>query len=352
MILRIVGQNGGGSRVYVRQINRALNNQSEHVVTFYKNYKKGDPLTDPVFTKDETYFSINILYLCAFVIKNRNKIKYIHTHLRNATIIGYILSKLFGLKHIITIHIPLYYGKPSFKDRVMTYIFKRAIYSSSLNIFISEFILEYIKNKFDENKIKNYEVIYNGTDEVKKPISYKRNSPFKIVIVGELTDRKRVDQVLELAKYLENKLKKIVVFDIYGSGPLYNKIKENIEVMNFNFIRLKGNEYDLDKIYGDAKLHLIFAEDEAFGRVVTEAMSYGVPTVAYNSGAFPELIKNGAGKLFSNNEQCAKILFNYVFNVELLERDRDLAIKAFYAKFTNEIFEKNTIRAIENSTVS
>ena len=59
-----------------------------------------------------------------------------------------------------------------------------------------------------------------------------------------------------------------------------------------------GWETDLDKIYAKIDIAVCPSElNESFGMNVAEAMSYGKPVIASNTGAYAELIQDGANGL-------------------------------------------------------
>lgn len=346
MIVRVVGQNGGGSRVYVHQLNRGLINKGEDVVTYYKDFKPGDPITDSDLTKVKTVYGLNPLYLFFFLVKNRNKIRYVHSHLRNATVIVYVLCLILGLMHVITVHGPIVYGKKSLKDTIIIYLFGKALQHCKLALFISKFTR---KNTLDICSVgvrDCFKVVYNGSDKV---LSTLKNSEdvFKIVVVGELTERKRPLEIISLGKILKSRLvnHQTIEINIFGEGYLKKELEDRVNLEDLaDLIKIRGNVYNVSDIYSGANLHLIFSYDEGFGRVITEAMSCGIPTIAFNSGAFPEIIEAGkTGFLFDSNEECSNLIMSiinkdkgFVFNSEVIKN-------VFDSKFSSETFERKTL---------
>jgi len=349
LILRIVGQNGGGSRVYVQQVNRALKIKGKKVVTFYKEFKSGDPLTDPLEQAEDIRFGLGFFKLFMFAIRNKKKIDYIHSHLRNATVLSFVLSFVLGCKHVITVHGPIVYGDLSIKDKVIIWFFSIALKQASLVIFISEFTKESTLKLCAINNLKSSRVIYNGSDVLvsSNVLNKGKCDPIRVAIVGELTDRKQPLQLVKLCEYLPTNVLDKLEFNVYGEGYLKEQLKIGLEKWGQR-VNLKGLVYNIDEIYGDADVHLIFSYDEGFGRVITEAMAYGVPSVAFNSGAFPEIINDGVtGFLFADIKQCSDI-FCKIVTGKLPLGDENGAIQAsFDEKFSNKVFESNTLKTLD-----
>jgi glycosyltransferase involved in cell wall biosynthesis len=355
VIIRVVGQNGGGSRVYVHQLNDELSKKGTNVATFYKEYKDSDPLTSFPSRGGEHFYSINIFKILLFTLKNRKKIEYVHSHLRNATVICYVICWLLKLKHVITVHGPISYGKKTLKDKIIINLFGRALKSSTVALFISNFTLENTLNICKIKKCSHFKVIYNGSEKVLPSVGKESNQNlFRIAVVGELTERKRPLEIIELCKALtrDSELKKMFHIDIYGDGHLKNELLN--EIARFDLednISVHGNIYDLNVIYSNANLHLIFAYDEGFGRVITESMAYGIPSLAFNSGAFPEIIEHGkSGFLFDSTSDCIEIIKDLLLG-KTLQPSKDDMRAYFIENFSSEIFKEKTFRIINEALV-
>ncbi|MBQ0921633.1 glycosyltransferase family 4 protein [Hydrogenophaga aromaticivorans] len=355
MIIRVVGQNGGGSRVYVHQLNNALSEQGKQVTTFFKEFKPGDPLTSVSSANCINHYSINLIRILFLILKHRDKIEYIHSHLRNATIICHAICQLFGLNHIITVHGPISYGRQSIKDKIIIKLFGISLEKSIASLFISEFTLQKTLEICKIERRSHFKVIHNGSDEA------RYNTPpkdacniFRVVIVGELTDRKRPLEAIKLCTLLneDEETKGKFHIDIYGDGHLKFQLSNQIRSLHLEeSIRLHGNVYNIDEIYSGAGIHLIFAYDEGFGRVVTESMAYGVPTMAFESGAFPEIIEHGkSGFLFSDTEDCVRQLKSIILQKTALPATEKL-LRIFSEKFSSAVFKEKTIKAINESLI-
>ena len=115
-----------------------------------------------------------------------------------------------------------------------------------------------------------------------------------------------------------NSLKKDLVEDIVGESEIVERIS------------LLGPRQDMPLILSATDIYVHPCYMEAFGNIVAEAMMVGVPVVAANAGALPEVV-NDAGLLFEpqNPDSLANA-------VETLLSDRDL---------NYELSEKGRLRA-------
>ena len=102
-----------------------------------------------------------------------------------------------------------------------------------------------------------------------------------ILSVGRLVPYKGFDILIESVKYLGSDIVVIIV----GSGPLQQGLQERIDSLNLSDrIKLVGRqaERELQELYKRATLFCLpsIERSEAFGLVLPEAMSFGLPIVA------------------------------------------------------------------------
>ncbi|MCS0010189.1 hypothetical protein NB578_12455, partial [Vibrio parahaemolyticus] len=89
IVVRIVTNNlGGGARIHCYQLNKALEENNIHTVTFIPKAPFPDTYSDREFVGMEYYHNLSFWKILHFCFKNRKRIRYIHTHLRKSDIIG------------------------------------------------------------------------------------------------------------------------------------------------------------------------------------------------------------------------------------------------------------------------
>lgn len=180
----------------------------------------------------------------------------------------------------------------------------------------------------------------------------------KILIhVSNLRPVKRVDEVLQIFKSVEKKVKSKLI--IIGEGPDMEKVnsflEENPELISK--IRLLGKVNDLYRILRLSDVFLLPSEQESFGLAALEAMAANTPVISSNAGGIPEVnIQGETGFLaeIGNVEAMSNYTIKLLSNEELLAQmkinAKEQAIK-FDLKNILPIYEemyKTTIANFKN----
>ena len=132
-----------------------------------------------------------------------------------------------------------------------------------------------------------------------KQISVFRNTnvkKFKIVSVGRLVEQKNYMFGIEVIRSLVNECNYNILYEIYGSGHLDNKIIEQINRYGLESnIKLMGSVKDLWNRISDANVFLMTSYFEGFPNALLESISLGIPSVVseFPTGASSEMIHNG-----------------------------------------------------------
>ncbi|MCW3169717.1 N-acetyl-alpha-D-glucosaminyl L-malate synthase BshA [Chryseobacterium sp. 09-1422] len=177
----------------------------------------------------------------------------------------------------------------------------------------------------------------------------------KILIhVSNLRPVKRVDEVLQIFKSVEKKVKSKLI--IIGEGPDMEKVnsflEENPELISK--IRLLGKVNDLYRILRLSDVFLLPSEQESFGLAALEAMAANTPVISSNAGGIPEVnIQGETGFLaeIGNVEAMSNYTIKLLSNEELLTQmkinAKEQAIK-FDLKNILPIYEEMYKTTIEN----
>jgi len=134
------------------------------------------------------------------------------------------------------------------------------------------------------------QVIYNGVDETRfQPLlsASCRKQPFRILFCGKLTRKKGADMIVPLAKMLGSD------FEIHyvGGGELSTN-----DIGAGRVVALGKVPYNkMHELYHSVDALFAPSVREGFGLSIAEAMACGLPVVANNCSAVPELIENGEG---------------------------------------------------------
>lgn len=188
----------------------------------------------------------------------------------------------------------------------------------------------------DRNPALNYTAtVYNGirTDQ----FSFNEQPDNYLLFFGRIHPEKGAKEAIEVAKSCG---RKIILAGFIQDNNYFNEcIKPFLNNEDVIYAGNCGPE-ERNKLLGNAAalLHLILF-DEPFGLSVAEAMCCGVPVIAFNRGAMPELILHEkTGFLVNSKEEAA----NAVDKLSLIKRKdcREWALSAFSAeRMTDDYIE-------------
>ena len=173
--------------------------------------------------------------------------------------------------------------------------------------------------KFYENKIGKTKCIYipNVIDSLPDKRSKLTNK--NIITIGRLSHEKGQKDLIDVFKIVNKELPKTKLFMV-GDGPLkkelenYTKeLKLTNKIIFTGFLGDKGKE----KYILDSSIFILPSYTESFGLVLIEAMSYGLPCIAFDtSDGAKELLKNNVGILVKdrNKEKMAEEIIKELKN--------------------------------------
>lgn len=211
---------------------------------------------------------------------------------------------------------------------------------ASAVVAVSNYVKEMLKKRYGIDS----EVIYHGIDadkfkpknkaESKRRLGYKETDSI-ILFVGKLHPYK---DPLTLIKAISMAVEKNANLHLVmiGDGELYTEVEKEISKLNLsNHVRLfrRVDNQTLEMLYDAVDVFVLTSVNEAFGMVLLEAMASGLPVIASDSGACPEVIRN-AGVLF-NRGDCTDLAEKII----TLSSDKGLSRKL--AKACLERVEEN-----------
>ena len=161
-----------------------------------------------------------------------------------------------------------------------------------------------IQSKYaDKYGIRGSKVIYNPLTQ--EQIGEKKQKEKIIISVGRLIPEKNHEMLIKA--FAETKKLNDFVLDIYGEGPLKEKLTNLIKDLEMEGrIKLCGLELDAIKKHNEAAVFVLPSYVEGFPNALIEAMANGIVCVASDieSGVIREIIKDKEnGYLFSNKNQ-------------------------------------------------
>ena len=193
--------------------------------------------------------------------------------------------------------------------------------------------------------------IPNIIEKMPKRVSCLENK--KLISVGRLSPEKGYLDLLKIYTVLQKKYPDWTL-DIIGDGTERNCLETYIEEHDItDKVKLHGfqNKDYIDKMLHDASIYLMSSYTESFGIVLIEAMSHGLPCIAFSSAeGARELIWSGKnGYLIKNRNYSAMIkkISDLIENKE--ERQRiGKASRIDAKKYTGDIVKEKWFELIES----
>ena len=166
-------------------------------------------------------------------------------------------------------------------------------------------------------KITNNAVLINTA--IVLPISENTLENKNILFVGKLIKNKRIDELIKMFLMVSKQID--VSLYIVGEGPERKNLEKLVNENNLTNVYFEGirNNEEIESIYRSCGLYVTASDTEYTASSIIEAMSYGIPVVAFsdilNINSF--IIDDINGYLIGNRDikkMCAKV-------VELMTND-------------------------------
>lgn len=202
-------------------------------------------------------------------------------------------------------------------------------------------ISQYIQNYLSK-MIKNVKLIENGIDleHYKSENRVINKNETKLVCVARLSKEKNHLLLLKAFRLIP-KSKNIRLY-IVGNGNMIKKIEKYI-ARHFlkDRVILCGKRLDVKDILASSDIFILLSK-EPFGLAYIEAMVAGLPILALNQGAAPEIIKDGInGYLLNNNpKEIARIIVQLSESDEL-KKNMGINSMKISERYSSKIMTKN-----------
>jgi glycosyltransferase involved in cell wall biosynthesis len=221
------------------------------------------------------------------IIDNDN-IDIVQTQFSMGETLGYFI-KLFRPKIKLIIAFVAPFEPQGIKKIIVNQIYKKV----DSFVFISEYVKKAKIKQFPILKIKESNIIFNGTAlRVKTDDSYPKLNHTALLDVAGLSDWKNINVLLEAMNIIVNNLENNEVYlYVAGDGPERQKLEEKIKRYALEkHIFLLGYQKNIGALLDECDIYVHPAYAEGFGIAVAEAMMASKPTIVSDAGALPELI--------------------------------------------------------------
>lgn len=182
-------------------------------------------------------------------------------------------------------------------------------------------------------KPSKLQVIYNGVDleEIKNTVPKTRKElhipedAFVVGMVGRLSKQKAPDVFVKAASLIKKKIPN-AYFLMVGDGELRDQVEEMIHNFDMDSSFLITGWVDKPTAYMKIlNVGCLLSRWEGFGLVLPEYMACGLPIIATNVDAIPNIIKNDVNGILVKKDAyyevcnaCLKIRENHIFNKKMI----------------------------------
>ena len=270
---------------------------------------------------------INIYKLLAPIVElkflkqlKQNEIFFFSDTLAFRQILLLIVIKFLFRKRCISI---LHHYSSDFKHgfrKKIFHFFESVFFLSCTDIIVvSPYTLDLVKNKYSTSKIHYIPIPFN-----KSWYEEDTHIPGKLLYVGTIEERKGLMKLLEALSIINDKCE----FNLYIVGKVisnsyFNKCRQFIKEHALNekcsFLG-RVEDTELEYLYKTSDFFILPSMLEGYGMVLIEAMSYGLPVVAFNNSAIPYTVVPFINGLLAENGSET----NLAENIKLLVKNREL----------------------------
>ena len=201
-------------------------------------------------------------------------------------------------------------------------------------------VTEDINNIYKKDLKEKSICINNFVDQLPTITSSLNN--YNLISVGRLSKEKGFIDLIKVFNQIYKKNNRVHL-DIIGDGEEYQNIYQEIQKHNLNSaITLHGYKEKefINMLYQNSCMYLMTSYTESFGLVLIEAMSYGLPCIAFDSAEGARTIIDNNGYLIENRDinKMATTTLQLLDDKEKLLELSENAIK------TSKKYDKNIIK--------
>lgn len=275
-----------------------------------------------LFHRLETYPVLEFLYLTPcllivtffFLLKYRGQVDVIHAQGLNAAFITRLLAKPFGKRAVMSTCAVYNMDGKSLFSRLAGW----ALSGMDKVLALGEYSRrELLRIGVPSGKLAVYHLWINQQKylpmektQAKEKINFK--GKFIVLFVGRFIKIKGIEALIEAAKMADRRINFVFIGD---ESPLLSYLeKEAQERENIILVRGIFGE-QLIPYYQAADMLVVPSQyDEAFGKVIIEALSCGTPVIGSNRGAIPDIIKDSVGRIVEPTAENIKKGVEYLYN--------------------------------------
>jgi len=266
--LLVDSSNFGGIESHLIQFSESCIDKGINARIIFMQDYPGHPLYDELKKRQIPFNTCRGVTDLANQLKHRRP-AIIHTHGYKAGIVGRVLGKLLNIACVSTFHAG---EKPKGKVFLYDWLDRKLAPLADKVFTVSPQVSARIN-------CKNYQM-NNFIRSTKMAVSRGH----QIAFVGRLSHEKGPDTFVQLSTLHTNHN-----FHIYGDGPMRDVITDN----HLENVVHHGAKKSMDNSWKDIGILLITSRFEGLPMTAIEAMSRGIPVIAFDQGALSQLIQSG-----------------------------------------------------------
>ncbi len=271
---------------------------------------KGEPELQKEFESLGAVVNLSLINhrLITQILRFRNMtsdVGVLHSHLPRAELFSVFAKDID--KSVVTRHNaePFFPGVPPFLSRFLSKIVLR---NADVCIAISKAVENFMRTQNEIDPNQGIQIVHYGYESGMQSLMTKSkkylSKEFTVGTVARLVPQKDLETLLlAFANIVLNtgntKCKLIIV----GEGPLEMELKKKaIRLGIGSQVEWVGKTQDVNRFYRQFDLFILPSRYEGFGLVLLEAMSHGIPIIAANNSAIPEVLGYDYKFLFETSD--------------------------------------------------
>ncbi len=259
---------------------------------------------------------------------------------------GYFLSQQINVPHVITEHWSKAHLHLEGKLYKFSTKFSRRILSKSNALTaVSNFTLQNLINTGVTLPLK-LSITPNVVPNVQEYSNHTSKENIKLLAVANWklakSDPKLPYLIIDVvAKFSKSNPEKNIQLTLAGGGDAIKTLEEYAQTVNVDLVSVGFLKKEkLYKLFQESDLLLHASKTETFSLVIAEALKNGLPVLASNVGAIPDLVRKSDGVLCKNNVDVFAEALTLLINKPL---DRLAIFENNKDRFTEEIVAKSFI---------
>lgn len=198
-------------------------------------------------------------------------------------------------------------------------------------IIPSRYVKNLTENLLDNPKIYLLEI---GFDK-KRSKSENKTTTNKLLYVGTIEKRKGIHLLLQALKEVKEEYELNLIGGYKPTDDYYLSLLGLLKDNNLKgkvFFRGRVSNEELRNYYIQSSVFVFPSLHEGYGMVIIEAMSYGLPVIAFKNSAIPYLVKDNHNGLLAENHNVPELqvrIIEILKDTQLLKSLKENALRTF-----------------------